>query len=175
MRKNSFFVGIFSICLFVSIAFVSAGEQYPQWEDFSKKANINAAESYYWISPIIAPAGYPGDGPPRVLYSGDYIFNLILDGGQHSKRLLEELSQEAGFLNKGVMELCLEHYPKYCVWYSRIIIVGSKMLVNQYQKDSAEFKSAYLDIGNEPSILRRIHFPVEPSEENHWTGWPSNK
>ena len=141
-------------------------------------------EDYFFICPVIAPQGAPEVYPEEYLYVGNYTFNIHLDGGVYSKKMLDHLSkyisEYGGCLKKGKIIFYKNKeksdFPLNCSLISafrKVEIMGDKMIVEKMGKNK-HLQTIIVNLKDEKEedYFRRMLYPVEPSDENNQTGWP---
>lgn len=144
------------LCLFTFISAVQAEQQ----------------SSYVWICPVIAANGVPDsqDVAP-IVWSGDYVFQITTDGGETSKKFFNDLESfgHGGLLQKNTRldDKYKKNVISRALAYRNIKIAGETMTVVR-----SDGKTMRVNLKGEKNFFRRALYPVEPSADNDWEGWP---
>jgi len=170
MEKKAYFVLIFSVCLlFILINPVFAGEQWPksdkEYGDFQKRQLVG---NFLWICPVIATGGQSDkDGATPIVWPGDYVFEVKGDGGELSKKLLAEL-KEFGHGGLLIPNAKFQGNKRRALAYRKVVITDTTMTISRGD-------GRQMMIEPKADYFRRVLYPVEPTKENDWSGWPKLK
>ena len=124
------------------------------------------AKEYLWICPVIATNSVPdANGVTSIVWPGDYVFQVKTDDGKLSDKFLTDL-KEFGHGGLLLADAKFHGDTRRALAYRKVVITGSTMTVQRGDGKQMiiEPKSDY---------FRRALYPVEPTQENEWSGWPT--
>ena len=129
-----------------------------------------AAKMYVWICPVFATNGLPDDkGVEPVVWGGDYVFEIQSE--KENNPLLQSLLADLKEFGHGGLllpdaKLVLDNkFMGKPLSYRKIEIKGLEMTLTRTDGKT-------LTINPKSDFFRRALYPVEPTEDNNWSGWP---
>jgi len=123
---------------------------------------------HLWICPVVATSGLKDvNGATPIVWAGDYVFDITTDGGIHGTKLLNDLKAfgGGGVLLSGAKFKGDVNRP---LAFRRVNLVGNRMTIVR-----GDGEEVTIELKTGENYFRRTLYPVEPSEKNDWTGWPS--
>lgn len=125
------------------------------------------SKEYLWICPVVSFDEKSANGMTSIHWAGNHIFQINVDGGKLSEQFLADLKNCRGYILIDDAEIDNDSRGQ-ALTFRKIIIIGSKMTIQ-----SADGKKTTIEPTSD--FLRRALYPVEPTEDNEWSGWPMKK